>query len=405
MPNNSQLKRINMLNIIKAIKYKGEITKPEIVKITGLTQSTIHNFINELLEKQVVTENGIADSTGGRKAFIYKFNAPNYCIAAVDIGDDYITACLFDFDLHEIYKIRENYILHDHNVEEGFEKILGFIRSVMSFSPVNPEKIIGIGISVSGTVDFESGKIYQITDASRWKNVPLAKMIQEKTGIQTILDKDNNSAATYYKLTDVSSGKNLVFLCTRKGIGTGLLIDGNVYRGVHCLAGELGHIRIDSFGEVCKCGKIGCLEPLASDPSIVAHAVKRIQAGSKTLITELCENNLDNITLQVVINAAKRNDDVALDILKNTADYLLMTIGNIIKIYDPDKIILDCIWLKEFNGLFNYIVNRVYEDNEFIDRDHFEIALTREEDILLNGAASLVIDHHLTAYETSKLLD
>lgn len=406
MSNNLLLKERNMLSIIRVIKHKKVITKPEIVKITGLAQSTVHNFINELQKKNIVIEDSIADSTGGRKANIYRFNEKIFYVVAVDVGDSYLSACVFDLDLNEIYKTEQSYILHDNSVEDGIEKIIFLIKEIILNSKIDAFQILGIGITVSGPVDFENGKIYQITDAPKWKNIPLSLIIKDKIGIDTIIDKDNNSAALYYKTIYAFKEKqNLVFLCTRKGIGTGALIDGNIYRGKHCLAGELGHIRIDPFGEVCKCGKIGCIEAFTSDPSIVNHALKIIKEGNKTLITELCDKNLSNITLQTIIKAAKNNDTVAMNIFKNTADYLSIAIGNVIKIYDPDEIILDCVWLKSFNKIFNYVANKVYEENEFIDRDRLKIILNKEDDILLYGAATLIIDHHLNNQAESKFIN
>jgi len=390
MANNTFLKQRNMLEIIKIIKNMGNVTKPEIVKATGFTQSTVHSFIIELLEKDIIHEEGIAESNGGRKAVIYRMNEDKFKIFAVDIGDSYISVCISNLDFKSIYSKTVNYKINDYGISEGFECIIRLINSAIDQSQTDKNNILGIGVSVSGTVDFLNGKIYQITNSPKWCNIPLAKMIEDRTGINTIIDKDNNNAVLYYKMEDIVNKSNIVFLSTRKGIGTGVLIEGNVYRGSHFLAGEFGHIRIDSTGAICKCGRTGCIEPLASDPGIV----KRFSLIKKQ----------ENISLNMVIEAAKQNDEAALDVLNDVADNLTLALSNVIRIYDPSEIIIDCIWLQNFPGIYNTIIDNVYEDNNFVDRDNLIFTLSKEDNILLLGATALVLDHHLNSDATSKFL-
>jgi len=127
MANNTSLKRRNMLKIIKVIKTSGNITKPEIVKATGFTQSTVHSFIIELLEKGIIVETGIAESNGGRKATIYRMKADRYYIVAVDIGDSYLSVCVHNLEFKEIYSETVMYTINNHSVSEGLESILSLI--------------------------------------------------------------------------------------------------------------------------------------------------------------------------------------------------------------------------------------------------------------------------------------
>jgi len=400
----SSLKQRNMLAIIRVIKSKGVITKPEIAKVAGLTQSTVHNFTNELLERKIIVEDGIAESNGGRKATTYCMNAERFYIIALDIGDSYISICLHNLEFQDKYSKSIPYILQVRNIDEGLLDILNLIQELLEQSQICKDDVLGIGVSISGTVDFPNGKVYQITNAPKWRNIPLAKMIEDGTGIQTIIDKDNNNAVLYYKAENTSEKRNLVFFSTRKGIGTGLLIGGNVYRGSHCLAGEFGHMRIDYVGEVCKCGRVGCIEPLASDPSIVQRVKQEIRGGANSIVAEICSDKLEIVSLGVVIKAAQLGDLVALDTLNNVAEYLSLALSNIIKIYDPDEIIVDSVWLQYFSDIFNTIKDNVYEDNSFLDRDRLTITLAKEDNIFLLGATSLILDHHLNSYASSRFL-
>jgi len=400
----SSLKQRNMLAIIRVIKSKVVITKPEIAKLAGLTQSTVHNFTNELLEKKIIAKEGVAKSNGGRKAITYRLNAERFFVIALDIGDSYISICLHDLNFQEKFSKSIPYILYMRNIDKVLQDILNLIQELLEQSQTCKNDVLGIGISISGTVDFPKRMIYQITNAPKWRNIPLAKMIEDRTGIQTIIDKNYNNAVLYYKAENTTEKNNLVYFSTKKGIGTSLLIEGNVYRGSHCLAGEFGHMCIDFAGEVCKCGRTGCIEPLASDQGIVQRVKQEIRGGANSIVAQICTNKLDFVTLGMVIKAAQLGDLVALDTLYNVAEYLSLALSNIIKIYDPDEIIIDSGWLQHFGDVFNTIKDNVYEDNSFLDRDRLSITLAKEDNILLLGATSLILDHHLNSYTSSKFL-
>jgi predicted NBD/HSP70 family sugar kinase len=394
-----------MLDILNIIKSRDAVTKPEIVKITGLTSGTVHNLVNELLSRGIVLEGDFTFSNGGRKALKYKFNFEIYYIIGVVVSDNDISASVLDFNLNKICESDVVFDLCNHSVEEGLETIISVINSVIKKSKMDNKKFLGIGIAVPGPVNFKRGRVYQITGALKWKNVPLAEIVESRVHIDTIVDKDNNSIVSYFKMKDRSkNNKNLVYFATYAGIGAGLLINGMVYRGKQGLSGEFGHIRVAPSGERCKCGKIGCIEPLASDPSIIHFARKRIEEGAETILTQLCNNVLDDINLDMLIEAAKKQDALVRELLMNTGYYLAVCLSDIIRIYDPEEIVFDCRWLREFNDIFNYIMDKVYEDNEFVSRDELKIYLPREDEIILKGAASLIIERHLMSLESSKLI-
>lgn len=406
MANNFQIRKKNMLDILRIVKFEEAYTKPDISKITGLTPATVNNLINDLLKKKIVIEVGEAKSTGGRKASIYKFNSNIFYAVGVDIRDAQILAGIFDFDLKLLNKKEVDCCLGDYSVEEGIAKIISVIQELIEDMKIDRERILGIGVSIKGPVDFYNGKIYQITRVPKWKNIPLASEISKKLNIETLVDKDNNNAMLYFKMHDrEKSDKYISFLNTNTGIGTGFLMNGVVYRGKQCLAGELGHIRVESVGERCYCGKIGCIEPLASDYSIVKFSREKIEEGGKSLISKLCKEDLDSITLDMVVSAAQFGDELAYGILMKTAHYISILVGDIIKIYDPDEIIIECAWLRKMNDIFNYIMESVYEDNSFVNRERLKIYLSEEDNNTFYGAASLIFDHHLYSVENSKLIE
>jgi len=399
------LKKSNMLEIIKTVKNSGPITKPDIAKQTGLASATVHNLVNELLNKNIVIEEGNADSSGGRKALLYRFNSRIYYIVGVDIGVKSITAIIFDLDLNVIEKIQKKYELADYGVEEGISFTVGLLKELLKKVKDNKEKVVGIGISVPGPVDFQKGIVLKLTNVIKWKNIPLKEIIENEMGIPTIIDNDSNSSVLSLKWIEAARGmKNVVYLSTTEGIGTGLLINGSVYRGDHHIAGEIGHLSVDLEGDKCNCGNTGCIELMSSDLGIIGLARKVLRDENDSMIKELCGNKLDNLNMEIIVQAAKKRDAAARELLLCAAKYIGICISNIIRIYDPNEIIIDSTWLKDFNDIFNSIKDYVYESMEFINRDDVKINLNPIKDIFVVGAATLVLEHQFKSYENNKLL-
>lgn len=405
MANSSLLKKNNMLDIIKVIKNNSPITKPDVAKKANLTNSTVNSFINELIEKNIVSEEGIADSNGGRRASLYRFNSKIYYVMGLHIGVKSMVISIFDLDLNIIEKIENRYELDEVGVEEGIRFILDLFPKILNIARISRDKVIGLGISVPGPVNFEKGLIYELTNAPKWRNVPLKDIMEKELGITTIIDKDNNCNVLSLKWMDNNrEKKNVVYLSTFEGIGTGILIDGKVYRGNHCVAGEIGHISVDINGERCNCGNSGCIELLASNLAIIGKVRKKISRGEKTLISELSGGSIDNIDMDIIIHAAKSQDPLAKEVLWEASRYIGICICNVIKTYDPDEIILHCTWLKEFNDIFYSVMNSAYESTELIRRDDVMITMNTVKDLHIIGAATLVIEYQFKSHENCALL-
>ena len=405
MINTSVLKKNNMLEIIKMIKNSGSITKPEIVKLTGFASATVHNLVNELQKKGILNEEGNADSNGGRKALLYSFNAQKYYVLGLDIGVKKVAASVFDLDLNSIDTLQKKYDIAALTVEEGINFAINLIKELIAGLNISKEKIIGLGICVPGPVNFHKGLVVKLTNANKWRNIPLKEIMENELGIHVIVDNDSNGSVLSLKWKSFNGAmKNVVYLSTMEGIGTGILINGDVYRGNHHIAGEIGHLSIDLDGEKCNCGNTGCIELVSSDLGIVERTKKRIKKEDSPVILKLCNNEPNRLSMDIIVQAAKYNDAFAKQVLLDAAKYLGICLSIIVKVYDPDEIIVDSTWLKEFSELFNGIKNSVYENTEFINRDDVKIVLNKIDDIFVLGAATLILEYHFSSYENSMLL-
>src|SRR5207253_3247161 len=174
-----------------------------------------------------------------------------------------------------------------------------------------------------------------------WTDFPLRDRLATSLGLPATLDNDANCAIFGEWWRGAARGANhVVGLTIGTGIGGGIVLGGEIYRGVSDLAGEIGHMTIDVMGRRCKCGNDGCLEAYASGPAIAARAVEGIRPGADTSLPGYVNGDLSKITAQVVYEAAHDGDEYAREVVKDTAKFLGAGVANIINIFNPEVVVI-----------------------------------------------------------------
>lgn len=196
----------------------------------------------------------------------------------------------------------------------------------------------GIGIGSPGPLDRASGVVLNTPNLG-WRNFPLRDLISNAARLPATLDNDAN-CATYGEWW-MGAGRNvdtLVGLTLGTGIGGGIVLDGQIYHGVSDAAAEIGHMTIDSTGRKCKCGNYGCLEAYASGPAIALRAIEGIEAGAESMLPDLVEGKLEDMSAATVYEGVVLGDPYANEVMKETAKLLGAGVANIINILNPAKI-------------------------------------------------------------------
>jgi glucokinase len=223
--------------------------------------------------------------------------------------------------------------------------LLEAARGLLAESGTALDDLAGIGISCGGPLDTRTGVVYSPPNLPGWEAVPLRDRFAEALpGPQVVLENDANATALAEWRWGAGRGAmNLAFLTMGTGIGGGLILDGRLYRGANDLAGEVGHQTILINGPLCQCGKRGCLEALASGPAIARLARESLDYGRGRLLVEKAGGKPDQITAQVVIEAAREGDGLALRILEEAGTYMGIGLANLIQIVNPERIVLGTI--------------------------------------------------------------
>jgi glucokinase len=265
-------------------------------------------------------------------------------LVGVDIGGTNIVVGTVAEDGSAVHGVRSAPTLP----EEGPEAVLGRIARLVQASIAETEKtagiarerVVGVGIGSPGPLDRDRGVVL-LTPNLGWRELPLRDLVSEAVGLPASLDNDANCAIYGEWWVGAARGSQYVVgLTIGTGIGGGIVIGGKIYYGTSGVAGEIGHTTIDSTGRRCKCGNYGCLEAYASGPAIAARAIEGIETGAETRLPGMVSGELSKITAQTVYEAAKANDEYALEIVRDTAKFLGAGVANLVNIFNPDTVVI-----------------------------------------------------------------
>jgi|SRR5271165_7123131 len=261
-------------------------------------------------------------------------------LIGVDIGGTKVAAGLVNAAGEITFQTRTPMVSND--AAAGLAAVVSAIDSVRADSNSHSNPIAGIGICAPGPLDPRTGIVINPPNLPGWRNFPLAAEISKAYCIPVRVDNDGNAAALAEALWGAGRGYRSVFCATiGTGIGTGIVFDGRIYHGRTGAAAEGGHNTIDYHGPRCGCGKLGCIEILASGPAIARRASEKIaKSGKASTILDLSGGRVDRITSEMVGKAYAAGDVLAKEVLQETAELLTVWLGNIVDLLEPDVMII-----------------------------------------------------------------
>lgn len=227
----------------------------------------------------------------------------------------------------------------DHSLGQVFGLIERLIR--MAGGKGN---LSGIGICAPGPLNPKTGVVLSPPNLPRWRNVPLARLVQKRFGLPALLENDANAAGLAEALIGAAEEyRDIFYVTVSTGIGTGVIIDKKIYHGKNGVAGEGGHVPIDYRSPyVCGCGTRGCIEALASGPGMArrARVLLEQEPAAPSLLRSATKGELSRITPEMIADAARRRDRLAETILSGTGFYLGVWLGGMVSLLDPEAIVI-----------------------------------------------------------------
>lgn len=332
-------KRYQQKKDIIGYLYKiGELSKPEICRLTNMTTPTISRIIDELIEEGWVTDRGQGQSIGGKRPHIFSLNPDAAYIMGIDVGREHLKIAIFNLRKEIIGKIKIfPSILEEKNNEETLKYIKEHIDATLTELKIPYNKIKVTGLALPGLIDSDgTSYTYLAYDDPK---INVKKMLEEMLKMPVFIDNDSIIMAMAEHSFGVAKGAaHALCINVNECIGLGMILNSQPYFGFKGMAGEFGHIRISGLETPCYCGKAGCLETVASGRAIIKTAKDAIQNGVKTAIATT--SNMEEITLSSIIKAAKQDDIFAIDLLQNAGEKIGEGISTLIHLFNPELIVI-----------------------------------------------------------------
>ncbi len=327
------IRDINQSLLLNLIQADGPISRADLARRSGLSPATVSGIISHLVEDGLVTEKATGDSHGGRPPIMLALNSDAGYVVGVKLTEDNIVTALTDLNSQVCRRLTMP-LGNARDPETVANALSQAVARLMRASGVNRSKLRGVGVGLAGIIDAVGG-ILRYSPIFDWRNVPIRQMLHKRLRVPIYIDNDVNTLTMAEKW--FGAGRQVddfLVVTVGRGIGMGIVVRGQFYRGSNGGGGEFGHIVIDPDGPVCDCGKHGCLEAFASDPALLRNAQSVIAAGELTGLTRR------TLAIERLIDIAQQGDEAARRIFADAGRRLGMSIANLINIFNPRLILI-----------------------------------------------------------------
>ncbi|WP_374164752.1 ROK family protein [Arcticibacter sp. MXS-1] len=322
--------------IISYFATVGSCTIADLCKELNLSAPKVNNLILDLISEGLVKDFGKVDSTGGRKPNVYGLVPESVFFLGVDVKQNHVNIGLTDLQKRIVHMV-ENEPYKLNNDRESLKELCRLIKNFIKESGVPKDKILGLGLNLSGRINYSTGYSYSFF---HFNEEPLSKVLESEIGLKTFLENDSRAMAFgEFSAGVVKQEKNVLFLNLDHGLGMGIMINSQLYYGRSGFAGEFGHIPIFNNEILCHCGKKGCLETEASGWALTRIFKEKIENGSSTIVTSW-DLESEHIQLEHIIEAAINDDVLAIDLIAEIGEKLGRGIALLINIFNPELVVL-----------------------------------------------------------------
>lgn len=383
-----QLKEQNQDLVLKIFFESSPISRADIARKTGLTRTTVSDITADLIAQGLVSEVGMGVSLGGRSPILLSLVSDSRYMIGLDLANEQFCGAVVDLrgEIHEIISLP----VGGYTGEQAIQATLEIVDRLVAL-PYSP--LLGISVGAPGLINSKEGVVNYSANMD-WRNLPLKRILHERYGLPVIVLNDCQAAAMgeYKYGSSAPAIRNMVVIRVAQGIGAGVIVDGKVFPGDGGSAGEIGHITmLDADDPVrCRCGKIGCLETVAS-----SRAVLRKATGLAVADGHRAYGNGENpLTFEDMIQAYQNDDSQIREIVDRAAYYLGVSIAGLVSTLNIHRIILMGD-MTRFGGPWLDVVRKTMRRFALPQPGQdtqIQIGLLRDNDVILGASALLAED-------------
>lgn len=313
---------------------RGELTIPSISKELDLSMPTTNKLISYLYDRNYIINAGKGEKNEGRPPSLYKVNNNIGFFMGVDIKKDFIHISLMDFGGDILKNKRCKYNIE--NSYKGIKDLCNLINDTFREWEVNKTLLKYIGINIPGRIHSEEGMSYTYFS---FLEDPITEVLEYELNHKIVIENDTRAMFIGELFQEKYKEKNIVFINVGWGLGSALLVNGEIVRGKYGYAGELGHFYAYDNEVLCHCGKKGCLETEVSGSALYRKLMESLKNGKSSILSKKFNSN-DRISLSDIIDATNSEDLLCIDIVENIGSELGKHVANLINLLNPELIII-----------------------------------------------------------------
>ena len=318
----ASLREANRLRVLEALRDQGAMTQVEIAGATGLSPATVSNMVKELDAAGVVELS--PSIRNGRRAVLVSLATGNTLLAGIAFGDRDVRVAIATGP-RDIVARQRMPLPANHNADEGMERAARLLHDLVEKSGKTMPDVKAVGIGIPAPVDSVTGQVGSESILPGWRGVDVAQEMRRRLGVPVSVDNTANLGALGELRCGALQGvQNGVYVKLSYGVGAGLVLGGEVFRGHAGTAGEIGHLTIDEHGPICRCGNRGCLETFIGSPALSDALV-----GSH-----------GRLTLRDVITRALDGDQGCRRVLDDAGRHLGVALAGLVNLLNPEVIVL-----------------------------------------------------------------
>jgi N-acetylglucosamine repressor len=374
--NRDLIRAINRSIILNTIKTMGPVARAEVARQTGLSPATVTGITADLIAEELIFEKETGDSRGGRRPILLAINPNGRYVAGIKLMEDRAVGALTNLEATII--TRQVVALPEHDPEMVFVTLAGMVDALLAQARVPRHKLLGVGLGLAGIVDSERGLLRQ-SPFLGWRDLPVRDLLQAKTNSPVYIDNDVNTLTLAERWFGMGQDvDDFLVITVGRGVGMGIVVNRQFYRGGHGGAGEFGHTVVDPDGPPCDCGKRGCLETFVGDPGLVRMA------------NAILDHPVASVDELLVM--AEAGDERARQVFTRAGVILGQAVANLVNLFDPQRIIISGEGARVGKWLFDPMCIAV--DQHAMPALRSDVRISIEpwgDDAWARGAASLVL--------------
>ena len=340
------MRSVNTSILLKCLQRGGPMTRNELQNKSGLSWGSVSNIVADLLSLEILSEWPISSSNSGRKPLVVDINRRvNLCVG-VDIHMQGISCVITDLGGAQIVSLHKS--IAGASRQDVLDRAVNIVRDAIAEAEVERTALLGIGLSVQGSVDREKGISIHSAHLPDWDNVPIRQFFEDAFSLPVILMHDAQAMSVAAIWNNEYHVHNLAFIRLDMGIGMAMVFNDQIYSEGKGNTNEFGHIIINPDGPPCTCGNRGCLEAYASGRSILRRAR---EGGTNCKLSPAGDFNESVKDLSLLARAAQGGAEFEAGLFQEMGKYLGIGIANLINMMDPDLVLLGGV-LARYADLF-----------------------------------------------------